>query len=105
MTKKVISLLMALMLAFSVISISAYAEEDEGIDHHVLTTRCERCGGDAKEFHEVRDYKFPINGCQYTDGYHRDHYKYYYKGFSCSCGWKTGDDVPYRVEFIGCVPY
>lgn len=44
-------------------------------------------------------------GCKYTDGYHRDHYKYYYKGFSCSCGWKTGDEAPYRIEFIGCVPY
>ncbi len=64
MTKKVISLLLALMLAFSVISISAYAVEDEGIDPHVLVTRCERCGGDAREFHEVRDFKHPINWMQ-----------------------------------------
>lgn len=43
MTKKVISLLMALMLTFSMISISVYAADDEGIEPRGPVTRCDNC--------------------------------------------------------------
>ncbi|NBJ90792.1 hypothetical protein, partial [Acutalibacter sp. 1XD8-36] len=44
MTKRITSLLMALILVFSVISISVYAAEDEGIEPRGPVIRCDNCG-------------------------------------------------------------
>ena len=85
MTQKVISLLMALMLAFSVISISAYAEGDDGIEPYAEWTHCS-CGASV----QIETYTRPVityKPCKNGGHMHRHDMTYRCTGYTCgSCG-------------------
>lgn len=74
-TKRIVALLLALMLAVSVITISAYAEGDEGIEPYGPVVSCPRCGNGAAEllstWYETTEET--VSGCSglYTPHKHR----------------------------------
>lgn len=83
---------MALMLAFSVISISAYAVDDEGIEPYGQVVACPRCGNGAAQL--LSSWKETVStrvsGCNSLVTPHNHDITREYTKYDCeSCGVHT----------------
>lgn len=88
-TKRIVASLLALMLAVSVITISAYAEGDEGIEPYGPVVSCPRCGNGAAEL--LSSWKettlTPVSGCNSLVTPHNHDITREYNKYDCrSCG-------------------
>ncbi len=86
MTKRIVSLLMALMLVIGIFAVPAMAaQEDEGIEPHTQWTHCS-CGASVAIGSWTKsgsEYKT----CKNSSSYHRHDMRYRYTGYTCgSCG-------------------
>ena len=86
MTKRMVSLLMALMLVIGIFAVPAMAaQEDEGIEPHTQWTHCS-CGASVAIGSWTKsgsEYKT----CKNSSSYHRHDMRYRYTGYTCgSCG-------------------
>lgn len=80
---------MALMLAFSVISISAYAEGDEGIEPYGVVTKCFNCGAAVSNptYGSWNENGTVYTGCGKTSELHAHFKSWRVTGWQChSCG-------------------
>ena len=71
LTKKLLALVLALMMAFSTLVMPAMAAENDGIMPRMPVTRCPHCGGGAeiliRQGHYYEDY---WHGCKDASGSH-----------------------------------
>lgn len=86
MTKRIVSLLMAIMLVIGVFAIQAAATSpDDGIEPYAEWTHCSSCGASVR----VDSYQTTENvrqTCKEPYGIHIHHKTYQCKSYSCSCG-------------------
>lgn len=89
-TKRIVALLLALMLAVSVITISAYAEGDDGIEPYGQVIQCPKCGygGAVLDYTETIDHPYePVSGCNNIHHSHTHHIIWTVDHYSCkNCG-------------------
>lgn len=90
-TKRIVALLLALMLAVSVITISAYAEgDDDWIEPYGQVVQCPRCGNGAAVLNGTKtetNRQEPVSGCDKIHHAHTHTITRVIYSYSCkNCG-------------------
>lgn len=92
MTKRVVSLLMALMLVIGIFAVPAMAaQDDEGIEPYGPVTRCDNCGASisTSSTETWTEWNYVYTGCPLTSKTHIHEVSYRCTGYRCaSCGAK-----------------
>lgn len=91
MTKRLVSLLMALMLVVGIFAVPAMAAKDDGIEPCVVVTRCDYCDGPIYEADSgtwaENGYVTLRKGCYKTSDEHEHFRSWKVTGIKCrSCG-------------------
>lgn len=103
-SKRLVSLLMALVLVVGIFAIPALAATaDETAEPYGVTIPCERCGSPSYRSTVTSDVTIRVESCNLNSRAHYHTIRNYYYLTSCSkCSWSYQSPNPYKTVLLAC---